>query len=290
MRRSSSWCKILDGTATEAAWHTLAFRINVGQAVATLHYADNQALRDAMDAAVIAVAAVGKRFANRRALGVTGDEFRAIGQGLNLTDDMQRLHPPPAAGGDAAGRAPRNCPRPGSSRPNRSPRRIRMTTITTSQQEPAVPYVQRVAQIICTGLYPEAHAAGKTVADFPKATRQNLLTIAEAILVETTTEALAAERYAWWVTGLNELDGLAPAQLVIGGALDTTEGTPLAIDAHQRRHFLKPWRERLAMLLQLLVLPQHESGALPAFPSSRSWSGAELEAAMGSPRDFAGLK
>ncbi|SOZ15559.1 conserved hypothetical protein [Cupriavidus taiwanensis] len=82
--------KILDGTATEAAWHTLAFRINVGQAVATLYYADNQALRDAMDAAVIAVAAVGKRFANRGALGVTGDEFRAIGQGLNLTDDMQR--------------------------------------------------------------------------------------------------------------------------------------------------------------------------------------------------------
>ncbi|MEC3766846.1 hypothetical protein [Cupriavidus sp. SS-3] len=82
--------KILDGTATEAAWHTLAFRINVGQVVASLYYADNQALRDAMDAAVMAVSAVGKRLASRGALGVTGDEFRAIGQGLNLTDDMQR--------------------------------------------------------------------------------------------------------------------------------------------------------------------------------------------------------
>ncbi|MFJ4288726.1 hypothetical protein ACIP1U_02895 [Cupriavidus sp. NPDC089707] len=161
---------------------------------------------------------------------------------------------------------------------------------TTSQQEPAVPYVQRVAQIICTGLYPEAHAAGKTLTDFPKATRENLLTIAEAILVETTVEALAAQRYAWWVTGRDELDGLAPAQLIIGGALDTSEGTPLAVDAHQRRHFLRPWRERLAMLLQLLVLPQHEVSALAAFASSHSWSSAELGTAMGLTRDIEGLK
>ncbi|MFJ4288727.1 hypothetical protein ACIP1U_02900 [Cupriavidus sp. NPDC089707] len=82
--------KILDGTATESAWHTLAFRINVGQVAATLYFPDNQALCDAMDAAVVAVADVGKRFRERGRLGVTGDEFRAIGQGLNLTDDMQR--------------------------------------------------------------------------------------------------------------------------------------------------------------------------------------------------------
>ncbi len=82
--------KILDGTATEVAWHTIAFRINVGQMVATLYFADNLPLRDAMDAAVVAVADVGKRYRERSRLGVTGDEFRAIGQGLNLTDDMQR--------------------------------------------------------------------------------------------------------------------------------------------------------------------------------------------------------
>lgn len=57
-----------------------------------------------------------------------------------------------------------------------------MTDITTPLQHP-VPYVQRVAQIICTGLYPEADAAGKRLADFPNATRENLLTIAEAILM-----------------------------------------------------------------------------------------------------------
>lgn len=87
----SELSKILDGTATEAAWHTLAFRINVGQVVATLYFADNLPLRDAMDAAVAAIADVGKRFRERGRIGVNGNEFRAIGQGLNLTDDMQRV-------------------------------------------------------------------------------------------------------------------------------------------------------------------------------------------------------
>lgn len=53
------------------------------------------------------------------------------------------------------------------------------------QTDGGVLYVQRVAQIICNGLYPEARAVGKTLADFPVSTRENLLTIAEAILVET---------------------------------------------------------------------------------------------------------
>lgn len=45
-------------------------------------------------------------------------------------------------------------------------------------------YVERVAQIICRGLYPEAHAKGRRFADFPVTTRENLLAIAEAILIE----------------------------------------------------------------------------------------------------------
>lgn len=145
----------------------------------------------------------------------------------------------------------------------------------------AMPYVQRVAQIICTGLYPEANAAGKRLADFPTATRENLLTIAEAILMETATEAQSARRYAWWVTAQDELDGLAPAQLVIGGPLDTADGTPLQVDAYQRAHFLKPWRERLGMLLQLLAQPEFEVGveASPAMP--RAMVTADLGAAMG---------
>ncbi|SPR99522.1 hypothetical protein [Cupriavidus taiwanensis] len=153
-----------------------------------------------------------------------------------------------------------------------------MTNITTSPQP--VPYVQRVAQIICAGLYPEADAAGKTLADFPQSTRENLLTIAEAILLETAMEAQSAQRYAWWVTARDELDGLAPAQLLIGGALDAADGTPLAVDAHQRGHLLKPWRERLAMLLQLLALPGSEVGGLAALAFRRTFSSAELSTAM----------
>lgn len=87
----SELSKVLDGTATESAWHTLSFRINVGQAVATLFFSDNLPLRVAMDAAVVAIAEVGKRYRARGRLGVSGDEFRAIGLGLNLTDDMQRI-------------------------------------------------------------------------------------------------------------------------------------------------------------------------------------------------------
>ncbi|QRQ88489.1 hypothetical protein [Cupriavidus oxalaticus] len=132
-----------------------------------------------------------------------------------------------------------------------------MTDITTPQQHP-VPYVQRVAQIICTGLYPEANVAGKRLVDFPKTTRENLLTIAEAILMEPATEAQSAQRYAWWVTGRDELDGQAPAQLIIGGALDTAAGVPLAVDAHQSKHLVKPWRERLTMLLLALNLSASE--------------------------------
>lgn len=142
--------------------------------------------------------------------------------------------------------------------------------MTTSREQARAPYVQRVAQIICTGLYPEAHAAGKTLSDFPAATRENLLTIAEAIMVETTNEAAAACRYAWWVTARDEIDGLAPAQLIIGGALDTVDGVPLAVSAHQRRHFLKPSREHLAMLLQLLAGPEHEVGAAAVLGAPRA--------------------
>ncbi|SDO94671.1 hypothetical protein SAMN04488595_103176 [Ralstonia sp. 25mfcol4.1] len=83
--------KILDGTATENAWFTLGFRVNVGQLAAALYFAENRELREAMDAAVEAIAAVGKRYRARGRLGVTGDEYRVIGRALNLTDEIQRM-------------------------------------------------------------------------------------------------------------------------------------------------------------------------------------------------------
>ncbi|TMS58500.1 hypothetical protein MW7_007165 [Imbroritus primus] len=79
--------KLRDGTANEESWHTLAFRINVGAMLAAMYFA--QDAQDAMTAAVAAVASVGKRYTATGRLGMSGDEFRAIGAGLNLTDEMQ---------------------------------------------------------------------------------------------------------------------------------------------------------------------------------------------------------
>ncbi|WP_455275106.1 hypothetical protein [Ralstonia thomasii] len=82
--------KMRDGTATEQSWHTLAFRINVGQTLAHQQFADQAAALDAMAHGVWAIAEVGKRYKRTGRFGCTGDEFRAIGEALNLTDDMQK--------------------------------------------------------------------------------------------------------------------------------------------------------------------------------------------------------
>lgn len=125
-----------------------------------------------------------------------------------------------------------------------------MTNRTTTV--PASSYAERVAQIICNGLYPEEAAKGTTLADFPTATRQNLLTIAEAILVEGPNIEHPALEYAWWVTSSPVLDDLAPAQLMAGQPLDTSTGAPIAVEAHQAAHLEKPWRARLSMLVYAL--------------------------------------
>ncbi|WP_313817737.1 hypothetical protein [Cupriavidus sp.] len=125
-----------------------------------------------------------------------------------------------------------------------------MTTSTTSL--PASSYAERVAQIICNGLYPEEAAKGTTLADFPATTRQNLLTIAEAILVEGPRVEHPALEYAWWVSSSPVLDDLAPAQLLAGHPLDTSTGVPIEVEAHQAAHLEKPWRARLSMLIYAL--------------------------------------
>jgi len=112
-----------------------------------------------------------------------------------------------------------------------------MTTSTVSSL-PVSSYAERVAQIICNGLYPEAAANGKTLADFPAATRQNLLTIAEAILVDGPREPHPAMEYGWWVSSSPVLDDLAPAQLLAGQPLDTSTGAPIK-SRHTRPHISK---------------------------------------------------
>lgn len=117
---------------------------------------------------------------------------------------------------------------------------------------PALSYAERVAQIICNGLYPEETAKGTTLADFPAATRQNLLTIAEAILVEGPGADHPALQYAWWVSSSPALDDLAPAQLMAGQPLDTSTGAPIEVESYQAAHLEKPWRARLSMLIYAL--------------------------------------
>ena len=117
---------------------------------------------------------------------------------------------------------------------------------------PASSYAERVAQIICNGLYPEEAAKGTTLADFPATTRQNLLTIAEAILVEGPRIEHPALEYAWWVSSSPVLDDLAPAQLLAGQPLDTATGASVEVEAHQAAHLEKPWRARLSMLIYAL--------------------------------------
>lgn len=124
--------------------------------------------------------------------------------------------------------------------------------ITSTMSPFASPYAERVAQIICNGLYPEEAAKGTTLADFPATTRQNLLTIAEAILVEGPRVEHPALEYAWWVSSSPVLDELAPAQLLTGQPLDTAAGEPVEVEAHQAVHLEKPWRARLSMLIYAL--------------------------------------
>ncbi|VVE46782.1 hypothetical protein [Pandoraea terrigena] len=81
--------KLRTGSATEESWHTLAFRINVGQALAVAYFTPD--VREALSDAAIAVSEVGKRYLADKRLGVTGDQFRAIARGLTITDDLQKI-------------------------------------------------------------------------------------------------------------------------------------------------------------------------------------------------------
>jgi hypothetical protein len=80
--------KIRDGNGTEVSWHTLAFRVNIGQLLAG-QYFDGDVL-DIMAKAVLAVSDLGKRYRQVGHFVMKGDEFVAIGAGLNATDELQK--------------------------------------------------------------------------------------------------------------------------------------------------------------------------------------------------------
>lgn len=82
--------KIRDGDGDRLVWQTLAYRINVGVALAANHYGEHDDLRDALADAVRALCEVGKRYTRVGKFGCSGDEYRAIGRGLDLTDELQK--------------------------------------------------------------------------------------------------------------------------------------------------------------------------------------------------------
>lgn len=76
------------GTATEESWHTLAARVHLGHELALRHYTAEALIPFA--AAMSALKDVWLRFQRVQKWGVNGEEFKAIGDALNICDEMQK--------------------------------------------------------------------------------------------------------------------------------------------------------------------------------------------------------
>jgi hypothetical protein len=75
------------GRGVEDGWHTLAARLNLGFVLARDHF--NEEPQAIMAKALEALRAVYDRHERAQTWGATGEEFFAMGEGLNLTDSMQ---------------------------------------------------------------------------------------------------------------------------------------------------------------------------------------------------------
>jgi hypothetical protein len=84
----TSLSKFKEGAADSRDWHTLASRVNLGNTLAYTHYEGE--VKTMMDRATQALGSVFKRHEKTGAWGCTGDEFNSMGDGLNLTDQMQK--------------------------------------------------------------------------------------------------------------------------------------------------------------------------------------------------------
>lgn len=85
----SMLAKILAGEGDAECWHTIVFRLNCANAIANKSFAHQPEVQDEMEKALAAICEVGKRFKRTGKFGCTGDEFKVIGAGLNLADDLQ---------------------------------------------------------------------------------------------------------------------------------------------------------------------------------------------------------
>lgn len=77
------------GNGSEQSFHTLAARLNVGLVCFQRYWKDDLENIKSMDDALNALVAVRNRFERTGKWGVSGDELKNIGTGLNLTDEAQ---------------------------------------------------------------------------------------------------------------------------------------------------------------------------------------------------------
>lgn len=80
--------KLRNGTADEYTVNTLAFRLNIGYVMAGEKFEGGE-VRAMLEAALDALRGVKERFKRAGTYGCSQTEFQAIGDGLNLTDEMQ---------------------------------------------------------------------------------------------------------------------------------------------------------------------------------------------------------
>ncbi len=86
----SMLAKLLAGEGNAECWHTIVFRLNCANAIANKSFAHQPEVQDQMEQALAAICEVGKRFKRGGKWGCTGDEFKLIGAGLNLSDELQQ--------------------------------------------------------------------------------------------------------------------------------------------------------------------------------------------------------
>ena len=80
--------KFKTGEADEYTWNTVCFRLNWGYVMSCDHF-DSVEARELMEQSLAAIRSVKTRHEKTGRWGTTGEEFKIIGEALNLTDDMQ---------------------------------------------------------------------------------------------------------------------------------------------------------------------------------------------------------
>lgn len=83
---------IREGRGTETSWHTATARLNVGYVLGNILSEDhelNPDPRPIVRLALDAMVQLRTRFDTTGKMIATGDELRAIGEGLNVTDELQ---------------------------------------------------------------------------------------------------------------------------------------------------------------------------------------------------------